>query len=68
VEPQPQPAAAAQERSGPHLEPGQRVQVPRYGSGIVTSVAGEAITIAFPDGRKRPFLRAFVSPADVDKG
>jgi ATP-dependent DNA helicase RecQ len=67
VEPQPQPGAATQERPGPHLEPGQRVQVPRYGSGMVTSVAGEAITIAFPDGRRRPFLRAFVSPEDVDK-
>jgi ATP-dependent DNA helicase RecQ len=51
---------------GPQLELGQRVRVPRYGSGTITAIAGEAITVAFPDGRRRPFMRAFVSPADAD--
>jgi ATP-dependent DNA helicase RecQ len=45
---------------------GQRVSVPRHGSGTVAGIAGEAITIAFPDGRRLPFMRAFVSPAAAE--
>jgi ATP-dependent DNA helicase RecQ len=52
----------AREETGPALELGQRVTVPRYGSGTVTAIAGDAITIAFSDGRRRPFMRAFVAP------
>jgi ATP-dependent DNA helicase RecQ len=56
------PRVPVQEADGPKLELGQRVSVPRFGSGTVTAIAGDAITIAFPDGRRRPFMRAFVSP------
>ncbi len=44
------------------LELGQNVTVPRYGAGTITAIAGESITIAFLDGRRRPFLRPYVSP------
>jgi ATP-dependent DNA helicase RecQ len=54
--------APAREPAVAAVELGQRVTVPRYGSGTVTAIAGEAITIAFPDGRKRPFMRTFVRP------
>jgi ATP-dependent DNA helicase RecQ len=46
----------------PLLELGQNVTVPRYGTGTITEIAGECITIAFLDGRRRPFLRPYVSP------
>jgi ATP-dependent DNA helicase RecQ len=44
------------------LRLGERVRVPRYGSGTIVEIAGESITIAFPDGARRPFLRPFVTP------
>jgi ATP-dependent DNA helicase RecQ len=56
-------ASSASEAYAPALALGQRVRVPRYGIGTVTAIAGEAITIAFPDGRRRPFMRAYVRPA-----
>lgn len=40
----------------PPLASGDRVDVPRYGEGTVTSVAGEKSTVQFPDGSERVFL------------
>jgi ATP-dependent DNA helicase RecQ len=59
-------AAPVQPKRGPVLELGQRVSVPRYGSGTVTAIAGDAITIAFPDGKRLPFMRGFVTPSIGD--
>jgi ATP-dependent DNA helicase RecQ len=39
---------------------GDDVRVPRYGSGRVRNVAGEEITIEFPNGDSRTFLRSYV--------
>ena len=39
---------------------GDDVRVPRYGSGRVRGVAGEEITIEFPNGDARTFLRSYV--------
>ena len=39
---------------------GDDVRVPRFGSGRVRSVAGEEITIEFPNGDARTFLRSYV--------
>jgi ATP-dependent DNA helicase RecQ len=45
------------------LAAGARVTVPKYGDGIVLSVAGDQVNIAFPDGEQRAFVAGFVSPA-----
>jgi ATP-dependent DNA helicase RecQ len=46
------------------LAPGAPVQVAKYGEGEVTSIAGDKITIVFPDSQKRTFLRNYVRPAE----
>jgi len=51
-EPEPDPASS--------FEPGARVKVPKYGEGVVLSVAGEQVTIDFPDGESRSFVKEFV--------
>ena len=43
------------------LKPGERVSVPRYGRGIVEAVTGERISVSFPNGETRDFLRPYVS-------
>jgi ATP-dependent DNA helicase RecQ len=45
----------------PAFEPGARVTVPKYGEGVVLTVAGDQVTIAFPDGEARAFLADFVT-------
>jgi ATP-dependent DNA helicase RecQ len=55
-EPEPEPA-------GPHFEPGARVRVPKHDAGVVLSVAGDQVTIEFPDGEARTFMADFVEPA-----
>jgi ATP-dependent DNA helicase RecQ len=54
--PEPEPA-------GPHFEVGMHVKVPKYGAGVVTSVAGDQIGIDFPDGEHRSFMADFVESA-----
>jgi ATP-dependent DNA helicase RecQ len=49
--------------AGPSLETGARVKVPKYGEGVVLSVAGDQVSIEFPDGEQRSFLADFVEPA-----
>jgi ATP-dependent DNA helicase RecQ len=61
-DPQRAPATRPRRQPGPALELGQRVSVRRYGSGTVTAIAGDAVTIAFPDGKRLPFMREFVTP------
>jgi ATP-dependent DNA helicase RecQ len=51
-EPAPDPASS--------FEAGARVKVPKYGEGVVVSVAGDQVCIAFPDGEQRSFLKDFV--------
>ena len=45
------------------FEPGAQVRVPKFDLGTVLSVAGDQVTIAFPDESTRTFLVDFVSPA-----
>jgi hypothetical protein len=46
---------------------GDAVRVPRYGSGQVTQVAGEEVTVVFPDASLRTFLSSYVeSPPAVE--
>jgi ATP-dependent DNA helicase RecQ len=42
------------------LGPGDAVGVPRFGTGRVQVAAGDEITIEFPDGAVRTFLRGYV--------
>jgi ATP-dependent DNA helicase RecQ len=55
-EPEAAPAA-------PLFDAGARVKVPKYGAGIVQEVAGDQVTIGFPDGASRTFMADFVEPA-----
>jgi ATP-dependent DNA helicase RecQ len=51
------------EPAAPAFEVGARVRVPKYDEGVVVVVAGDQITIEFPDQEKRTFLAEFVEPA-----
>ncbi|MDB5748175.1 MAG: recombinase RecQ [Massilia sp.] len=53
----------APEPVGPHFETGAHVKVAKYGDGVVTAVAGDQVTIAFPDGESRSFMADFVESA-----
>jgi ATP-dependent DNA helicase RecQ len=54
-EPEPDPAST--------FEAGARVKVPKYGDGVVQAAAGDQVTIDFPDGEQRSFLKDFVEHA-----
>ena len=47
----------------PLFEIGAAVRVPKYAQGVVQSIAGEQVTIVFPDKAERTFMADFVSPA-----
>jgi ATP-dependent DNA helicase RecQ len=47
----------------PAFEVGARVRVAKFDVGVVASVAGEQITIAFPDAGEHTFMADFVAPA-----
>ena len=51
------------EPTGPHFEAGMQVNVPKYGAGVVTTVAAGQVGIDFPDGEHRSFMAEFVQPA-----
>jgi ATP-dependent DNA helicase RecQ len=47
----------------PAFAVGARVRVPRYDEGVVVAVAGDEVTIEFPDQERRTFLAGFVEAA-----
>ena len=51
------------EAVGSHFEAGMQVTVPKYGAGVVVSVAGDQIGIDFPDGEHKSFMADFVKQA-----
>ena len=55
-EPEPEPAGIV-------FEAGAKVKVPKYDVGTVESVAGDEVTIVFPDGDTRTFIAEYVTPA-----
>jgi ATP-dependent DNA helicase RecQ len=59
----PQPDADAAPAQGPAFAPGERVRVPKFGRGVVETVAGESIGVRFPNGEKRDFLSRYVHHA-----
>jgi len=48
--------------AAPAFDTGARVKVAKYGEGTVAAVAGEQVTIDFPNGESRSFLAGFVKP------
>ncbi|MEH6438095.1 RecQ family ATP-dependent DNA helicase [Massilia sp. DD77] len=54
-EPEPAP-------SGPQFEVGGRAKAPKYGEGVVVAVAGDQVTLEFPDQESRTFLADFLEP------
>ena len=44
------------------LQPGDAVEVPRYGEGRVRGASGERVQVEFPDGVTRHFLSEYVRP------
>lgn len=57
------PAAAPAAPPAAQIAVGSRVCVPRYQIGTVLSVAGDQVTIAFPENTTRTFMAEFVAPA-----
>jgi ATP-dependent DNA helicase RecQ len=55
------PKAAARKRRT--YAPGDEVRVPRFGAGRVRGAAGDEITVEFPNGDARTFLRSYVRRA-----
>jgi ATP-dependent DNA helicase RecQ len=53
----------AAETTAPLFEVGARVKVPKYDEGVVQSIAGDQVTIGFPDDSVRTFMADFVEPA-----
>lgn len=53
--------AAMRTHKKPSLDIGSTVSVPRFGEGIVASVAGDKVTITFPNGNAKTFLREYVT-------
>ena len=50
--------------SGPKFEVGSRVRAPKHGEGVIVAVAGDQVTLEFPDqGEPRTFLAEFLEPA-----
>ncbi|MDQ1923676.1 RecQ family ATP-dependent DNA helicase [Massilia pseudoviolaceinigra] len=54
----PEPAPAA-----PHFEPGTQVRVPKFDVGTVVSMAGDQVTIEFPEHGEKTFLADYVEVA-----
>ncbi|WP_137173281.1 ATP-dependent DNA helicase RecQ [Massilia sp. HP4] len=52
----------AEEAPKPKFEVGARARSAKYGEGVVTAVAGEQVTVDFPDGESRSFMAGFLDP------
>jgi ATP-dependent DNA helicase RecQ len=54
----------APEPVGPHYEVGGRARSPKFGEGVIVAVAGDQITLEFPDQEEpRTFLAEYLEPA-----
>ena len=53
----------AEEAPKPKFEVGARVRSAKYGKGVVLAIAGEQVTVEFPDGESRSFMADFLKPA-----
>ena len=54
----------APEPSVPTFEVGSRARAPKHGEGVIVAVAGDQVTLDFPDQEEpRTFLAEFLEPA-----
>jgi ATP-dependent DNA helicase RecQ len=60
VEPRPKQNEIADTEA--KLNIGDEVSLPRYGSGRVEEIDGDALVVSFPDGKNRKFKREFARP------
>jgi ATP-dependent DNA helicase RecQ len=51
--------------AGPHFEPGMHASVAKYGEGVVQTVAGDQVTLVFPDSEAHTFIASFVHPTEA---
>jgi ATP-dependent DNA helicase RecQ len=58
AEPKPNEIADSESK----LNIGDQVSLPRYGSGTVEQIDGDALVVSFPDGKNRKFKREFARP------
>jgi ATP-dependent DNA helicase RecQ len=59
----PAPAPAHETPPPAHIAVGSRVKVPKFDIGTVLSVAGDRVTIEFPENTTKTFMAEFVEPA-----
>jgi len=52
----------AEEASRPKFEVGARARSAKYGEGVVVAIAGDQVTVDFPDGESRSFMADFLEP------
>ena len=52
----------AEEASEPKFEVGARARSAKYGEGVVVAIAGDQVTVDFPDGESRSFMADFLEP------
>jgi ATP-dependent DNA helicase RecQ len=57
--PAPLPADAAKKKVI-ELKEGDAARLPKYGRGVVVSIADDKVSVKFPDGETRTFKREFV--------
>ena len=50
----------AEEAPAPKFEVGARARSSKYGEGVVVAIAGEQVTVDFPDGESRSFMADFL--------
>ncbi|WP_313168024.1 RecQ family ATP-dependent DNA helicase [Massilia oculi] len=50
----------AEEASRPKFEVGARARSAKYGEGVVVAIAGDQVTVDFPDGESRSFMADFL--------
>jgi ATP-dependent DNA helicase RecQ len=44
------------------IQVGIKVNVPKFDTGQVVSIAGEQVTVIFPDNQTRTFLKSYIAP------
>jgi ATP-dependent DNA helicase RecQ len=54
--------AAPRKKEGPLLKAGSPVRVAKFGEGHIISIAGDKITIVFPNSQTKTFMRDYVAP------
>jgi ATP-dependent DNA helicase RecQ len=62
VQPRAREETGRTEQHVPAIKPGDAVHLQKFGMGRVTAVRADTVSIVFPDGESRTFLREYVRP------